>query len=70
MTKFFPKWISPRAFLVAILIAGIQSVNTIKTYGFGTESLVLAIVETLAGGILGGWFLTKFVSKYFGTKND
>jgi hypothetical protein len=70
MSKFFPKWLSPRAFIVAAFIAGIQGAKTIETYGFGTEAVVSAIVETLVGGIFWGWVLTKFVPKYFGTKNE
>lgn len=70
MTKFFPKWISPRAFILASLISAIQAFRSVDTYGLSTESVVSAIVQILAGGLFWGWILTKFLPKYFGRKNE
>lgn len=70
MNKFFPKWISPRAFILASLISAVQAFRSADTYGFSTESVVYAIVQVLAGGLFWGWILTRFLPKYFGRSNE
>jgi hypothetical protein len=69
MPKIFPNWLSPRAFIVASFISGIQGIRTIGTYGVGAEAVVGAITQTLVGGIFWGWTLARFVPKYFGIEN-
>jgi hypothetical protein len=70
MNLKFPKWISPKAFLLAAFVTGLQGAQQLYSSGFSTEAIVSFLVQIAAGGLLWGWLLTKFIPKYFGNSAD
>lgn len=70
MNLKFPNWISPRAFFVAAFITGLQGAQNLYVSDFNTEATISFCIQILAGGLLWGWLLTKFIPKYFASNSD
>ena len=70
MNLKFPKWISPKAFLLAAFVTGLQGAQQLYVSGFSTEAIVSFLIQIAVGGLLWGWLLTKFIPKYFGNSED
>ena len=66
----FPKWLSPKAFLVAAFITGLQGAQQLYVSGFSTEAFVSFLIQIAVGGLRWGWLLTKFIPKYFGNSEN
>jgi hypothetical protein len=65
--QYFPSWLSPRCFLVALLATAVLTYQAADRTGFSTEGIVVWIVESVAGGVLWGvactWAIKKFGRK-------
>ena len=70
MDKYFPSWLSAKAFLLAALLTAVGVFGQYAGYSFGIESIVGFVVSTLIGGIFWGWILTKFLPRWFGKSRD
>jgi len=68
MDKYFPSWLSAKAFLLASLLTAVGVFGQYSGYGVGIEPVVGFIVATLVGGIFWGWVLTKFLPRWFAKK--
>ncbi len=58
MSEYFPKWISPRLFIVALVLSAIPATKSAFEGGLTTEGVVFAIVQTGFGGLFWGFVLT------------
>lgn len=61
--QYFPSWLSPRCFLVALLLTAILGYQSANRTGFSTEGIVGWIVGSVAGGVLWGWLCTLAYKK-------
>lgn len=69
MDKYFPSWLSVKAFSLASLLTAVGVFGQYSAYGFGVEPVVGFLVSTFVGGIFLGWILTKFLPRWFGKNN-
>lgn len=68
MDKYFPSWLSAKAFFLGFLFTAIALFRQYAGYGFGTESVVGFLGATIFGGVFWGWILTRFLPRWFGKK--